>query len=287
MWQSLVRNWLLNQAKERLYEAAQQPAQSRPQGSNATAPDDETSPPREPQICHVGVVFALGIEAGGLADRLQGLVATQGAGFTAREGAAEGKRVVLIESGAGQASAEQATASLIAGHAPRWIISAGFAGGLRDEVKPGHIVLADEIVDTQGQRLQIDLRMPSGPGLHVGRLLTADRIVASAAEKRSLGLQHSALAVDMESLAVAQVCRDNRVRFLAIRVISDAVDHELPADLDHLMNRKTLAGKIGAATGAIVRRPSSVKDLWQLKEDALVASERLAKFLLGVIAQLD
>lgn len=287
MWQSLVRNWLLNQAKERLYEAAQQPAQSRPQGSNSPAPDDETSPPREPQICHVGVVFALGIEAGGLADRLQGLVATQGAGFTAREGAAEGKRVVLIESGAGQASAEQATAALIAGHAPRWIISAGFAGGLRDEVKPGHIVLADEIVDTQGQRLQIDLRMPSGPGLHVGRLLTADRIVASAAEKRSLGLQHSALAVDMESLAVAQVCRDNRVRFLAIRVISDAVDHELPADLDHLMNRKTLAGKIGAATGAIVRRPSSVKDLWQLKEDALVASERLAKFLLGVIAQLD
>ena len=26
--------------------------------------------------------------------------------------------------------------------------------------------------------------------------------------------------------------------------------------------------------------------MWQLKEDALVASERLAKFLVGVIAQL-
>jgi adenosylhomocysteine nucleosidase len=101
-----------------------------------------------------------------------------------------------------------------------------------------------------------------------------------------LGQQHEALAVDMESMAVADVCRQEQVRCLSIRVISDAVDQALPKDIDYLVTRKTLAGRIGAAAGAAVRRPSSIKDMWQLKEDALVASDRLAKFLAGIIGQL-
>ncbi len=90
----------------------------------------------------------------------------------------------------------------------------------------------------------------------------------------------------MESIAVAEVCRDARARFLAVRAISDAVDEPLPEDIDYLVKRRSTAGRLGAAAGAILRRPSSIKDMWQLKEDALVASERLANFLAGVIAQL-
>ena len=48
-----------------------------------------------------------------------------------------------------------------------------------------------------------------------------------------------------------------------------------------------MAAQFGAAAGTIVNRPSSIKDLWQLKEDALVASGRLALFLAGIVPQLD
>jgi dihydroorotase len=44
---------------------------------------------------------------------------------SAREGGLEGRRLVVVESGAGSQLAARATESLIAGHAPRWIISAG------------------------------------------------------------------------------------------------------------------------------------------------------------------
>jgi adenosylhomocysteine nucleosidase len=91
----------------------------------------------------------------------------------------------------------------------------------------------------------------------------------------------------METLAVARVCQAEKVRFLAIRAISDSVDQELPRDVDRLVKKKTLAGRLGAAAGAIVNRPSSIKDMWQLKEDALVASSRLATFLAGIVPQLD
>jgi adenosylhomocysteine nucleosidase len=289
MWQALLRNWILGQAHQQVRAAAMQAAA---EAAAQATPAGEQAPPNRPRdVCHVGLVFALPIEAGGLVDRLQGAIRIQGAGFSAREGGLEGRRLVLVESGVGAAAAARATEALLQGHAPRWVISAGFAGGLDPRVAQGDLLMADQLVDASGHRLGIDLKLDRAAlaGLrhvHVGRLLTVDRIIHEAAEKQALGQRHEALAVDMESLAVAEVCRREKVRFLAVRVISDAVGHTLPKDIDYLVKRRTTAGRLGAAAGAILRRPSSIKDMWQLKEDALVASERLAGFLVGVIAQL-
>jgi adenosylhomocysteine nucleosidase len=171
------------------------------------------------------------------------------------------------------------------------VISAGFAGGLQPELSRGDIVMADGVVGECGERLSIDLRLPAGDertasGIHVGRILTVDRIIREADEKRGLGQQFGAIAVDMESLAVAQVCQRQKQRFLAIRAITDAVNDELPRDVERLLNRPTIVRKLGAAAGSIVRRPSAAKDLWKLRESAITAADRLAKFLVGVIEQL-
>jgi adenosylhomocysteine nucleosidase len=90
----------------------------------------------------------------------------------------------------------------------------------------------------------------------------------------------------MESFGVATICQREKTRFLSVRVITDSVDRTLPPDIDRLVKRTSTAGRLGAAAGAILRRPASIKDMWQLKEDAIVASERLANFLVGVIRQL-
>ncbi len=122
------------------------------------------------------------------------------------------------------------------------------------------------------------------PNLHRGRLLTFDRVVRLRAEKQQLGRQHDALAVDMESFAVAEVCRERAVDFLAVRAISDAVDDELPADIGKLLAQKSFAGQLGTALGSIFRRPAAVKDLFNLHQNALASSSRLAKFL-GMLVQ--
>ena len=176
-------------------------------------------------------MFALAIESGGLVDRLSGVVQTQGIGFVAREGGLGGRRLVLFECGVGRDAAARGTRALIAGHRPHWIISAGFAGGLQPQLRPGDILMANEIVDVSGTRLSIDFKISpeslgTTPGLHVGRLLTVDAIVRTFEAKQRLGAEHQALAVDMETSAVASVCRDERIRFLSVRVISDAVECE-------------------------------------------------------------
>jgi adenosylhomocysteine nucleosidase len=123
--------------------------------------------------------------------------------------------------------------------------------------------------------------------LHVGRLLTVDRLIRHPDERRKLHADHAALACDMETFAVAQACRDAGTRLLSVRIISDAIDDELPREIEHLLSQTTLAGKIGAAAGAVMHRWGAAKDLWNLREDALKASDRLAKFLRGVVTQLE
>ena len=71
------------------------------------------------------------------------------------------------------------------------------------------------------------------PRLHRGLLLSGDRFVCGAQQvTQLLALLPDALAVDMESAAVAQVCADYRVPFAAVRCISDRADASAPADFD-------------------------------------------------------
>ena len=147
--------------------------------------------------------------------------------------------------------------------------------------------MANRIIDAAGSQLAIDFQLEQTPGVHVGSLLTVDALVRTAKERRRLAEEHGAMAVDMETFAVAGVCRQERIRFLSVRAISDTVDDELPDDIEHLMQQQGLAGRAGAVTGALFRRPGSFKDMWNLKETALVASDRLAKFLAEMLGRVD
>ncbi len=237
--------------------------------------------PRE--ICHLGVVFALGIESGCLEDLLQGIVTVRGGGFTIREGGLQGRRVVVILSGTGRQNAATASEVLIDGHRPRRVVSAGFAGALSPQLKRNDILIADRLIDVStGAEMPVGPLGPAGGdsgGMHRGALLTSDHVVRLPDEKRSFFERYGALAVEMETFAVATVCRRREVPFSSIRVINDTADERLPRDVEYLLTRKTGIARLGAAFGAICHRPSSFKDMYQLRENALVASGRLAKFL--------
>lgn len=69
------------------------------------------------------------------------------------------------------------------------------------------------------------------PRVHSGKIVTGDRFVATAAESSALRAElREALAVDMESGAVAQVCHDYGLPFCAVRTISDRADDQAHVD---------------------------------------------------------
>ncbi len=290
MLRYLVRNWLRNTARERFREAINTAAgkdKDEPEGDQPTKDTGEV----KDRPADVGIVFALGIESGGMEDLLEGIVTTQGHGFTVKQGGYKGRHVAMVRSQAGTKAAGRATQALIAGHKPRWIICAGFAGGLVAGLKRHDMIMAESVINTAGKRLRVDLRvdpesLAKTPGVHVGGILTSEKIARLPSQKRSLGERYPALAVDMESFAVAEACREEQVRFLAVRVITDPVEEQLPADVERLLRQNTRVSRMGAVVGAVWNRPGSVKDMWQLRENALLASDRLAKFLGATIEQL-
>jgi len=245
--------------------------------------------PSQPDL---GIIFALAIEAGCFVDTLSQVRATRGNGFIARQGRYNNRDIVLVESGSGGGCAAKATHAMIDAHRPRLIVSAGFAGGLNPRAKRQDLVVATSLVNTQGSEFMLDPAalvpwLDEVRNLHRGRILAFDRVVRLREEKQQLGCQHDALAVDMETFAVAEVCRERDVDLLAIRAISDAVDDELPPDIGKLLAQKSFAGQLGAAVGSIFRRPAAVKDLFNLHQNALASSNRLARFLGMLIQRLE
>ncbi len=248
------------------------------------------TPAAEPH-CDIVMMFALALESGGLVDQMTDAVTTHCATFVERSGMLGGRRVVVCESGVGREAAAQATEDAIKIFRPQWIISAGFAGALMPQMRRGHILMATSIIDQHKHPLEIGFKIDPAivhatPSLHVGSLLTLDKLVRDREEKVQLAGEYHAAACDMETMAVAQACRRRQVGFLSVRVISDELDDRLPREVEHLLDQTTLAAKLGAVTRAVFHRPRSIQDMWNLRETALKASDRLAKFLVGVVPQL-
>jgi adenosylhomocysteine nucleosidase len=253
------------------------------------------------QEVDLGCLFALAIEAGCFVDMLSDVRVTRGDGFVARQGRYGNHQIVVVESGPGAKRAAKAAHAMIDAYRPRLVVSAGFAGGLDPKLRRQDLVVATSLIrlpspsrreaEDEGGELALDPAalvtwLADVQDLHLGRLLTVDQIVRLREVKLQLGGKYDAIAVDMETFAVAQVCRQRTIDFLSVRAISDAADDELPADIGKLLAQKSFAGRFGAALGSIFRRPASVKDLFNLHQSALAGSSRLARFLGTLIERI-
>ncbi|MBI1247633.1 hypothetical protein GC197_07260 [bacterium] len=252
----------------------------------------EQIPPEEIPKPDVVVMFALGVESAGFKESLRSATPVKMEDRVITVGKLGDQVIGVCESGVGRKAALAAARDVIDIIGPKWIVSAGFAGGLVPELRRGHVVMANCVIDLEGNAVAIPLNLSdeqieATPGLASGRLLTVDRVIGSVEEKRELGEKHEAVAVEMETLAIAQACQQQGTSLLSVRIISDTVDQPLPKDLEKLMSQKTTSGMLGAAAAAIFNRPGSIKDMWNLNSMANKASDKLSGFLQGVLPQLD
>jgi len=232
----------------------------------------------------VGIVMALSIEAGYLCDSLTRVRKYTAGKHTIIEGELGDKIVAVVLTGVGRRAARLGAEMLIAGHRPSWLFSAGFAGGLDPALARNDLVIPDQVVDPEGNRVVIDTSVFDLPEAvrTRGRLLTVDRIIASSAEKAEIRQEHQADLIDMESSALALMARERLLRFLSVRVISDEAGTELPPEIASMLAH-TGSYRVGAALRALWQRPSALKDFWALHTRALESSDRLASCIRRLI----
>src|SRR4051812_29898357 len=122
VWRLLLRDVVQRAAKQAVSDQFSRAA--------AQQADASGSPQAPLEPCHVGFVFALGIESGGTEDLVQDARHTKAEGFRIVEGLLGGRHVAIVTTGVGQAAARRGATTLIGGLRPKWIVSAGLAGGL-------------------------------------------------------------------------------------------------------------------------------------------------------------
>lgn len=254
-----------------------------------------TSPPPQlppgPEIdtarADIGLVVALAIEISPFLDRCEHVHKYTGGRFVFRGGKLGQARIAIVETGPGPQLAARGTRALLDAHQPEWIISAGFSGSLVPNVVQGDIVVGTSIKSHDGRELKFDLKFESDPdsGLHAGPLLTGEKILRTVTEKKLAATKSGCIAVDLESFAVADVCRESGQKFLAVRSISDDLTADLPAEALAIFAAQGYR-RWGAVAGSLFRRPSSAQDLWELRNQAVRAADALAAFLPKVIASL-
>ena len=225
-------------------------------------------------------LFALRRESAPFARRLRLLRRFADAPCPARLYATRRDWVLVLETGVGAARAAAAARWVLDSLTPRLVVAAGFAGALDPALTVGDTVLASEVAEPGELRWRVALPLELSD-LPCGRLLTVSRLVATSEQKRALARQFGALAVDMESAAVAEVCQERRVPCAVARAISDAADAGLSPELVALLAGGRVAPR--RVLAALVRRPRLAGELWRLARDTRRAARRLADALIRLL----
>ncbi len=175
-------------------------------------------------------------------------------GFVFHTGRVGETDVVAMRCGIGKVNAAMGAMAMIQHYEPAAVVNTGIAGGTGRGPGILDVVVADEVAyhdvwcgpgNERGQvqgcpvkfacavgpNAPFDLAaVMARPEVRCGLIASGDMFVDTAEElARVLSVWPEAVAVDMESGAIAQVCHANRVPFLAVRVISD-----YPGSEDHI-----------------------------------------------------
>lgn len=144
-----------------------------------------------------------------------------------------GHRVVLMVGGAGNENSYRAAQYLARSYPLRGLVSVGFAGGLSAGVGAGDVIAASKVADIASKRwfLCDSALLPARCDLQ-GDLVAANEVVSTAAEKRALGAEWHAVAVDMESAGVAGAALEAGLPFHALKCITDSVEQSLAIDFN-------------------------------------------------------
>jgi adenosylhomocysteine nucleosidase len=198
-----------------------------------------------------------------------------------------GPGVIVHRGGIGPHRAAEAARALLA-EGCRGLVSFGIAGGLDPSLAPGALLLPEGVLSEDGRRHATDRawRMAvvaaltrAGMEVGSGTLVGSAKVVMTPADKRRLREASGAVAVDMESHAVAAVAAVAAVPFLVVRAISDPATTAIP--------RSALKGvqpdgspRILPVLWELVRRPTDLPGLMRLRRDSARGLETLRRVAL-------
>lgn len=207
------------------------------------------------------------------------------------QGVYQGVPVIVGATGMGAAATEGGLEMLFRLVQVAGAIGVGSVGGLVPTLGPGALVLASEICRAENEscvwrpegEMVAACRQALAAAEHPwreGRVVTVARALTSPSEKEEMHERSGAIAVDMESEALAEVCHRHGVPFVVLRAVLDPVTMAVPDPAafvdrgDRVAKRKVFSYIAG-----------SPQEVWRFPE--LVAhAHRARRALQGALSQV-
>lgn len=192
----------------------------------------------------IGIIVAMQSELNRLLPLIENKSTTTLNGFEIHYGRMGKNEVAVMQTGIGKVNAAVGAVSLIDSFRPELVVNTGIAGGTGRGADVLDVVIADAVAyhdvycgpgnergQVQGLPPRFECRgrkmvnldaVKSRTNIRRGLIASGDLFVSTPEELAAvLAVQPEAIAVDMESGAIAQVCALRGIPFLAIRVVSD------------------------------------------------------------------
>ncbi len=212
----------------------------------------------------IGIIGAMEEEIRGLRRQMNILRIEKRAGMDFYIGELAQKECVLVCSGIGKVNAAACAQILADRFEVKHILNTGIAGGLKEALNIGDIVLSTDAVQHDfdcsafGYPLGGIPRMrtsefPADPalcalamrccreenpeiGVFAGRVASGDCFVSSREKKAEIASRFDAWCCEMEGAAIAQVAYLNEIPWLIIRAISDRADGTAASEYEAFQN---------------------------------------------------
>ncbi|MEE9395814.1 MAG: phosphorylase [Methylococcales bacterium] len=177
---------------------------------------------------------------------------------------------LIVVSGTGPENAREA-ALLLLDHGITALVSWGCAAALDDALQPGDLIIPEQLKSTSGERYLADppwhnrlvTHLSSKIKVHNEAIIQSEGLVTTASEKSRLFYSEKAIAVDMESFALAQLASETKLPFLSVRAIADPASMPLPQSVIQAINPQG-----GIALSVVLKnlagKPSEITTLIQL-----------------------
>jgi nucleoside phosphorylase len=229
----------------------------------------------------IAITFALPTESSRLIARVRETPRTARSDNGIIYGQINQRPVAIFHTGVGQKACQASIDDFLSVEHPDFLISSGFAGGLREGLRVGDLFLAENFSDRQ--LLSTAQGILTGRNTQTAKLFTSASIIDSVSQRNELGRQVSADAVDMETETIARACATSGIRMLSLRVISDTPRQPLPAPPGALFDMERQKTDVKKLVTHTLKHPAAFFHLVAFARHVALARRALTEALIVLL----
>jgi adenosylhomocysteine nucleosidase len=230
----------------------------------------------------IAVTFALPAESSEFLRRLDNKLCTGRDAIRIIRGTLDDREVEVLHTGVGEKVCRQRVGKFLQDQQFEFLISAGFAGALNDELHSGDLLLARNFstLDLTERR-----SFPSLP-IHQADLLTMAALIDSSEERNEIARSTDATAVDMETEFIARACAEHSIPLLSLRVITDTPREPFPAPPKILFSIERQRTHLLKLARFLLAHPNKIPRLIEFARRIARARKILGTALVEIIKKL-